>query len=267
MADSSRMPHATLGPEPSSELDDFFRLWARTDSGTASYWHTGFMYALTEGRKLVPLVRYSGLFRVFVEPREGAYRTTVSDAVMFSDATGSSDAPLATLRNPVTGRTVRCQHFFEGPFTLESTASAERVLINGGPEVVIPFRPRRWHRFGSQVVVSRDIYGLANPGATPTPAAGATVQPLTLATFSGSLAELRQSRSTSVANAILSQQFVGPWMPWLDMSQHAGAAVSCGAGQKLKSDLSDLPRRSRGQLARLHPAILRSVEHWKDSNR
>ena len=262
MSDAVLVPLVGWGPDRLRELDAFFRLWARTDAGHVSYWHTGFMYAVTEDRKLVPLVRYSGLFRLFVEPRERAYRVTVADAVMFSDAAGDSDAPLDTFRNPITGRTVTVRHFFEGPFTFEATESAERLVVDGGPAPAIPFRRRRWQQFGSHVVVSRDIYDVPTPVETRVPAAVATPQLITLATFSASLAELRDSRSSGVANTILSQQFAGPLMPWLDMSDRAGTAVSCGTGQRIAPDLSNLPRALRARVVRVHPAILRSAEHW-----
>ncbi len=267
MASSVLVPLAAWGPDRPRELDAYFRLWARTDAGPASYWHTGFMYAVTEGRELVPLVRYSGLFRVFIEPRERAYRATVADAVMFSDAAGASDVPLEKVRNPVTGRTVGVRHFFEGPYTFEATESAERLVVDGGPAPVIPFRPRRWQQFGSQVIVSRDIYELPDLVGKPASTAGATVQPMTLATFSAPIGELRGGRPSGVANTILSQQFAGPSMPWLEMSDRAVTAVSCGTGQKIAGDLSDLPSAFRARVARLHPAILRSVEHWPAASR
>ena len=267
MNDSPRVPLVAWGPDRPSELDAYFKLWARTDAGPASYWHSGFVHALLAGRKLVPLLRYSGLFRVFVEPRERAYRATIADAVMFSDAAGTPQARSDKFRNPVTGRSVPVRHFFEGPYTIEATESSEHLVVHSGPAPVIPFRPRRWQLLGSQVVVSRDIYGSTDGIGASAPPTGATVQPMTLATFSAPLEQLRDSRRSGLSSTILSQQFVGPWMPWLDMSEQAGAAVSCGTGQKLEPDLSDLPAAARARLSRVHPSILRSVEHWNEAHR
>lgn len=244
------------------EIDAYMKLTARTDAGTASYWHTGFVYGVVPGAALLPLMRYAGLYRIHVEPDGARYRTTTVDGVVFESV--DSARPLDTFRNPVTRRSVPVQHLFEGPLTFRVSDGSEQLLAapaNGG----VSLRPRAWRTLGPQAIVSRDIHADVSAAAKPH-RRGSSPQLMVLATFQGEIDELRSAKTNSVARTLLSQEFAGPWWPWLGMENRPGTLVCCGTGQKIAPDLSDLTRAMRARVAAHHPAVLESVEHWGRSS-
>jgi hypothetical protein len=210
-------------------------------------------------------------FELLVLRRWRRVAANVHEAIMwesqlFTDT--DTGEPLASIVNPVTGRTVQPFHYSDGPIrftTSEKVSRVENATLAGGKPRETPFAPQ-WRQAGDTVWATLRSYlhypNPLPPAQWPLEYSGPSVSLSMHTTFMGSRAELDDPGVTRAACSF-SYAAVDSWPPWLLMGQAPGYAAWNASGTKLR-DLSELPAARRRMHEQVHPGIFDPVP-WTDT--
>lgn len=238
--------------DPVDEFRAHFRFERdlRDESQVVTWYHFT-VFAVPEGARPVPVVRYEGMeFSYFRRLKDLVWRIHAHNV---SFPRRLEDGAFATeVRNPVTGGTV-------SPATMMLT---EDPGVLYGPQGYLPLdsRDRQWlpsvRTFridGDSVVVDH---------TRPTPASWPTQFIETNSSWA-SRRDFDDPRVTSLPCGT-SGFYLAPWSKWMQMGDRRGHSVSSWVGRKLAS-IDELPVEFRSRLERERPELLKP--RWSEFDR
>jgi hypothetical protein len=238
--------------DPVEEFRAHFRFERdlRDESQVVTWYHFT-VFAVPEGARPVPVVRYEGMeFSYFRRLKDLVWRIHAHNV---SFPRRLEDGAFATeIRNPVTGATV-------SPVTMMLT---EDPGVLYGPQGYLPLdsRDRQWlpsirtfRLDGDSVVVDH---------TRPTPASWPT-QFIETSSSWAARRDFDDPRVTSLPCGT-SGFYLAPWSKWLQMGDVRGHTVSSWVGRKLGS-IDELPQEFRARLERERPELLKP--RWGELDR
>lgn len=237
------------GASALSSLDTFTKIRADLDGCTVIYWYRGYIYAYVvdgESAAPVPLMGVEGLTFTRHERTAQGWRQRMHEVGYYTDF--HSHEPLAELRNPVTGRSVRAVHY-----------RSQQVLDFDPRGIVLKPRGDGSESFGflSPPIAQADwTWVHEHIGGRGPPAGSGKVRTMgsVLAMYCSPNADLFD-RSLTSARCTTHFEIVGSFHPWLEMGALPGHSVWVAHGVKL-ADPTGVSPWLLERIARDHPDYL-----------
>ena len=221
------------------------------DEGQALTWYHFTQYAVAEGERPVPIVRFEGMeFSYFRRIRDLTWRIhahNVSYPRRLADGAFTTEVP-----NPLTGATLRPQ-----PIVLLDDPG---VLYS--PRGYLPLDSREAHWLPSFRTFRIDGDSVVVDHVRPTPE-GWPKTFIEASTSSAPRAAFDDPRVTSLP-CVVTGFYVFPFPKWMEMGERRGHMIGAWYGHKL-GGVQELPEDFRARIERERPELLRP--RWAEFER
>jgi hypothetical protein len=232
--------------DPKDSLTAFIKLSGSVTEAWVYSLYEGPLLAIVPGAVPQPVCGFAGLIKTRWTPEaDGTFTQEIYDNGYFSDL--DTGEIIDTLRNPLTGETVRPQHFLVGPTT-----------YTHGPG------PRPWREIGDLITVSTGR-GLAvpnpfDPAQWPRESPGDQLIYHFATTYVGRRADLEDDSLSQASNTYTWNAFYS-WLPWMLMGQRPGFVYWQAQGRKL-AGVDEVPDMMRTHIANTWPSYLDDGAPW-----
>lgn len=244
----------TGGPEAAGAdeaLRRFMKIYAGLTSQTIWYWYSGTLELAPNDAPVTPLANVETLIRRDVTAKaDGTFHIRTFEANYFCRL--HDRAPVHSMANPLTGRTIAPLHFSEGPRDTIWSALSLAPRKNAGLDSTITVS-----QAGAYTWLRRELHAdFPHPldlKQWPLEASGTRNR---TGSFSTHCALTRDVENPALACAPCSFTYaaVFGWFPWLLMGQTPGQMLWRANGMKL-TDLADLPKDARTGFEQTFPTI------------
>lgn len=254
--------HADAGSldlsQPKDNLTAYLKMRASLDGKDTVTWWSGQVFAAVPDERPKLLFGFEGMNVARAEQqKDGSWRMYSREYAVYKDP--QTGAILDEWANPYTGETVAVFHVQNDPvnFTLGQSAGAE-------PARLLPLR-----QVGADVILGLDL-PLAYPNPItpeqhPRHSTGALYVGSEHFGFYARKADLDDTRQLSVPMQ-LAWFREAPWLPWMQMGDHAGLLIYSGYGKKLTGGVDELPAPLRQHIGKVAPEFLHAPRDWVQPN-
>jgi hypothetical protein len=232
-----------------SALDTFTKIRADLNGRTVAYWYRGYIYAYGvdgESSMPVPLMGVEGLTFTRHERTAQGWRQRMHEVGYYTDF--KSNEALLEFRNPVTGRSVRAEHYrSQQLLDFDARGMVLKPLGDGSESFGFLSPPIAQ---GDWTWVHEHVGGRGPPVGP----GKARLMGSVLAMYCSPTADLL-NRSLAAARCTTHFEIVGSFQPWLEMGTLPGHVVWVTHGVKL-DDSRGVSASLRERIARDYPDYL-----------
>jgi hypothetical protein len=240
---------------PADNMNAFLRMRVDLSGAEIGHWWTGNVWAALPGEKDQLLFVFEGFAFSRLVPHEKGYRMLHRELGYYRDP--KTKEILEKWTNPFTGQEVEVLPVLNDPVNANFQPEGER-----GPFMVpvTELTGDVWFAFDAMLA-----YPSALPRADwPKASQSDLYEAAELFCFHCKREELDNPALTNVHNNVTWTR-IGPWLPWMQMSDKPGQMVYHTRGKKIAS-AAELPEATRAYTAAKYEKYLTAPTEWQEPN-